>query len=197
MRTTSKPTDTPPPTETQMRSALEGYVNCHLALERITNQAALNIEKLKARADEQSKPHADEKALHEAVLERYAEAHPELFEKRQKHEVYGGHKIGWHITPPAVALIRPTGEKRKQTWEGFMEACRRIGRHIFIRSVEEPDKAEVLATHSMLKKLEEEKPSGKLAEFERELGSIGVQVRQEERFVIDLNLQPQTEEVRS
>jgi hypothetical protein len=176
-----------------MRAAMEGYITAHLKLERIANQAATNIESIKVRAAEASKPHENEQALHETVLMRYAEAHPELFEKRQKWEVYGGHRIGWQVGQPAVTLVRPPGEKKKQTWDGFVAACKSLGSWTlnFIRTVEEPDKAEILATHrDHLAIAESSGDAEAFARLENGLAQLGVKVTQEERFVIDLNLTP-------
>lgn len=180
-RTTSVAPHTTVPTEAEMRLALESYIAFHLAIESAQNTAKTAIETIKAEVAETTKPLIDQRASAQTTIMRYAEAHPELFEKRRKVEVYGGHKIGWQTGNPAVVLVRPPGAKRKQTWEGFLDACRRVGgwAMAFLRVLEQPDKDAVLAG------------ARDGAVTDAQLAELGVAVAQEERFVIDLNLQPE------
>ena len=179
-----------------MRSALAAYIHSHLALERIATSAKQSIEKAKKIADELSAPLALAKAQHETVIMASAEAHPELFEKLRKVEVYGGHRIGWHTSPPAVTLIKPPGAKKKQTWDGFMAACHAAGAWAvqYLRSKEEPDKDAVL-TEFRRRELQaaESGDTTAFAMLAAELTTLGVAVTQDERFVIDLNLTPEVE----
>lgn len=194
-RTTSKPVSIPAPTEAQARAALATYIESHLQAEAIHNQAKQEIERIKKAADDKARAFEDAKSLQETTLMRYAEAHPELFQKRQKSELYGGHKIGWQISPPAVVLMRPTGEKKKQTWDGFVDACRRAGDWAmdFIRTKEEPAKESILFAYRIAAEADQARGDSVCSsETAANLARLGVQVAQEERFVIDLNLQPET-----
>lgn len=194
-RTTSKPIATPPPSEAQARTSLAEYIEAHLQIEALETAAKQEIEAIKTRVADETRALKDAKALRETTLMRYAEAHPELFQKRQKSELYGGHKIGWQISPPAVVLTRPTGAKKKQTWDGFLESCRIIGGLAldFIRSKPEPDKEAILHAHrTAAEQARETGDPAHLQEITEQLQRLGVEVSQEERFVIDLNLQPET-----
>ena len=196
MRTTSRTVAPEPPTEAQARASMAAYINAHLKESAIVLATNKKIEAIKKQAAEDAREHVAEKARHETVLMQYAEAHPELFKDARKAELFGGHKIGYHTSPPAVTLIRPTGEKKKQTWDGFVSACKRIGAHwlTMIRTVEEPDKEAVLYYHRTSKaRAEAEKDPSILADAAAQLGTLGVAVTQEEKFVIDLNLQEPTE----
>lgn len=189
-RTTSISPETAIPTEAQMRTALERYIELHLQIEENENELKQAIEAMKASFAADTLPSQTQKAEQETILLRYAEAHPELFVKRQKHEVYGGHKIGWQISPPAVVLVKQAGQKRKQTWPGFIESCKAVGAWALalVRTVEEPDKEAVLALHRAAAGNED---ATELVRAESALAQLGVKVTQEERFVIDLNLQPE------
>ena len=194
-RTTSKPVTIPAPTEAQARAAMTVYIESHLQAEAIHNTAKQEIERIKKEADDKARAFEDTKTLQETTLMRYAEAHPELFQKRQKSELYGGHKIGWQVSPPAVVLVRPTGEKKKQTWDGFVDACRRAGGWAmeFIRTKEEPDKESILVSHrTAVEHSQQTGDASNTTELTAYLARLGVQVAQEERFVIDLALQPET-----
>lgn len=194
MRTTSTPTVQPPPSEAQMRASLAAYITAHLEAERIATDAKASIERLKKLADDEARPHNEAKAHHETILMRYAEGHPELFSKLRKHEVYGGHKIGYHTSPPAVCLVKPPGARKKQTWDGFLQACRDVGFWAmeFIRTKEEPDRDKVLAVVRAAElEAAEKNDIAILASVESDLARLGVKVEQEERFVIELNLQPE------
>lgn len=188
-RTTSIKTDPSAPTEAQMRTALEKYIELHLLLEENENELKQAIETLKASFAADSLPCETEKSEQETILMRYADAHPELFAKRQKLEIYGGHKIGWHLSPPSVVLVKPAGQKRKQTWPGFIAACKALGAWAagLVRTVEEPDKEAVLTLHRAAVAHED---ATELIRCESALEQLGVRVAQEERFVIDLNLHP-------
>lgn len=177
-----------------MRASLAAYITSHLEAERIANDAKASIEKIKKLADDDARPHNEAKAHHETILMRYAEGHPELFTKLRKCEVYGGHKIGYHTSPPAVCLVKPPGAKKKQTWDGFLQACRDMGGWALdlIRTKEEPDRDQVLLMHRSAElRAAEANDAGVLLNLESDLSRLGVKVEQQERFVIELNLQPE------
>lgn len=195
-RTTSRSIAAEPPTEAQARASLAAYISAHLKESAIVLAANKKMEAIKEQADKDAREFTTEKVRHETVLMAYAESRPELFKSARKVELFGGHKIGYHTSPPAVTYIRPTGEKKKQTKEGFIAFCKRIGSHFltFIRSVEEPDKEAVLAYHRDSKaRSEAEKDPSILADCNAQLANIGVTITQEEKFVIDLSLQEPTE----
>lgn len=194
-RTTSIPSAPAIPSELQARQALADYVAALLEVEGIDNKTKKLIERAKERAAKRSRPWGERMAFAQTILHAYADGHPELFEKRRKAEIYGGHKIGYHTDPPSVQLVRPTGEKKKQTWDGFVNACKRIGAHWLklIRTVEEPDKEEVLKYHREAKERSvKEKDPVILLDAEAQLARMGVAVVQAEKFVIELNLHPET-----
>lgn len=193
-RTTSRPVTPATPSESQMRVAMACYVECHLAAERIALDAKEKIEAIKKAAAAEAKEHLDTKASCETTLLQYAEGHPELFDKRQKFEVYGGHKIGWQVNPPAATLIKAPGMKKKQTWDGFLSSCHESTddrAEDFIRKIEEPDKEALLKGYRLAAQLDAEEGSTvHVTEYLNCLRTLGVTVMQEENFVIDLNLQP-------
>jgi hypothetical protein len=195
-RTTSRKVAPEPPTESQMRTALAEYIAAHIAETGIVNQANEKIEAIKKDADDRARVHTAIKEQSVTTLMRYAEAHPELFTTLRKIEVFGGHKIGWQTSPPAVALVKPPGEKKKQTWQGFVDACKRIGSHWLemVRTVEVPNKEAVLEYHRAAREnAVEENDAGIIATADAQLARLGVSVIQEENFVIDLNLDEPTE----
>ncbi len=188
-RTIRRPVVPEPPTEAEARLAMESHVSAHLALTQITNHANKLIENVRSRAAQRSADHAAEFDRTTTVLMRYAEAHPELFKDARKWEVYGGHKIGWQTSPPAVTLIRPTGTTKKQSWKGFVDTCKKLARTIFVRTVDEPDKEAVLEHYRIARaQAEAWKDPTILTKAEEELAEVGVAVTQVENFVVDLNL---------
>jgi hypothetical protein len=195
MRTTSKsPNQTP--TEAQAREALSQYITQHLAIETQETAAKKDIELIKEAVAIACKPLVEAKAYAESILMSYAEGHPELFKDRRKTELWGGHKIGYQTSPPAVILVRPPGEKKKQTWDGFVAACKRLGAAWLgmIRTSEAPDKEAVLEFWRTSQALADAKGDVMVLKgVEADLARLGVAVAQEERFVIDLNLQPEAE----
>jgi phage host-nuclease inhibitor protein Gam len=192
MRTTSRPTEAPVPSEAQARASMTAYVAAHLALTDINTKANQDIEAIKTKAAADAAPHLASKEMHTTLLMQYADGNPGLFKEARKAEIFGGHKIGYHTSPPAVTFTRPTGEKKKQTGEGFIKACKALGKHFktWVREKLEIDKEAVLAYHRTQKALSVEKKDATiLAEAESALATVGVAVTQDEDFVIDLNLQ--------
>jgi hypothetical protein len=62
----------------------------------------------------------------------------------------------------------------------------------FVRTKQEPDKESILTAYREATEAGQEAgDSTALQSFTADLARLGVQVAQEERFVIDLNLQPQ------
>lgn len=195
-RTTSRPVAVDPPSEAQARASMAAYIAAHLEETKINLAANKVIEAAKKRASDSAAPFTLAKAQHETTLMAYAEAHPELFKELRKVELFGGHKIGWHTSPPAVTLVRPTNATKKQTWQGFVEACKRLAAHWLgmIRTVEEPDKEAVLEYYRQCKtRSVEEKDPTILTDGVAGLAVLGVAVTQDERFVIELNLQEAAE----
>ena len=193
-RTTSKSASAAP-SEAQAREALRSYIDAHLAIEEKETTAKTAIESIKHTTAEACKPHIEAKAYAESILMAYAEGNPQLFTDRRKAELWGGHKIGYHTSPPAVALVRPPGEKKKQTWDGFVQACKRLGAHWLgmIRVTEAPDKEAVLNYWRAAQVQAAEQRDVTLTKAaDAQLANLGVAVVQEERFVIDLHLQPDT-----
>ncbi|WP_009964044.1 host-nuclease inhibitor Gam family protein [Verrucomicrobium spinosum] len=193
-RTTSRTVAAIVPTEAQARASLASYIEAHLKVEALEIKAAKLVEKLKKKYDDKARPIVAFRDAHETVLMQYAEGHPELFQKRQKVELYGGHKIGWHTSPPAVTFVRPTGTKKKQTVEGFLAAVKAFVKYVkkFVRTKEEINKEAIIieyrATEELCKKSGDQT---KLVELKADLSAMGVEVTQEEKFVIDLDLQPE------
>jgi hypothetical protein len=180
------------PTEGQARAALGDYIAAHLAITACETEAAKEVEEIKQACAKHCKPYEQTRDAAETILMQYAEGHPSLFEVARKVELYGGHKIGYHKTPPKVEFVRATGAKKKQTGEGFVAACKAAGKWAmsFFRVAEEPDKDAVLAAVRQTA----EDPDAALLLKDR-LASIGVKIAQEDRFVIDLNLSPDPEAV--
>jgi hypothetical protein len=213
MKTTRKPTkaeEPPPISRDEAIAALKEYTLAHIKCEHIVVRAKAAVERLKAHTEKQLKPWLEIKLDMEDTLHRYADEHPELFEKSRKIELYGGHKLGYHTNPPKVAYVRLPGEKKKQNEEGFIARCKALGGSLidFIRSVttEEPNKDAIIRQHAelsaaaeaALKATPEAAPMdveeyAALLKFQADLRTAGATVIQEEDFVIVLNLQPEGE----
>jgi hypothetical protein len=193
--TTSIPLKPEAPTEAQAREAMEKHVAAVLKEQEITVRASKIAERLKARiAKKQARYLADKKST-AAILFAYAEANPELFREARKTELYGGHEIGYQTGQPAVEYIRPPGEGKKQTDEGFLKALHALGGEWetnFIRKIEEPNKEAILAARREAEEISKTVPEQAFAldAFDIKLASYGAKVSQGEAFVIRLNIQP-------
>lgn len=195
MRTTSKSTTPVPPTELQARDAMTSYVSAHLAIEEIETYAKTQIEVIKKEAADEAVGYQGIVEMSASILMHYAEAHPEFFQERRKCEIYGGHKIGYHTDPPSTSLVKRPGDKKKQTWDGFMKAVKDAGERFakFIRSKEEPDKDALLEYIRTAREASAKANDGTpLTLAESELLALGIKVVQEEKFVIELNLPKNT-----
>jgi len=193
--TTSIAVKPAPPTAAEARDAMSTYVVAVLKEEEINNRAKQIAERLKARIARKAAKHVAAKEDSITKLMAYAEANPQLFTESRKAEIYGGHEIGYHTNPPAVTYARAHGEKKKQTDEGFLKALHALKgpwEKDFIRTIEEPNKAAILAARSEAAAIAASDPKhpGALADFDANLAAIGAKVTQGEDFVIRLNIQP-------
>lgn len=200
MRTSSRIIEpTPPPTEAEARAAMGAYIEAYLAVKEVQVSTNQSLERIKECAAETMRPYQDIMARQETLLMQYAEANQGLFLSARKTEIYGGHKIGYQTTPPAVTLTRPTGAKKKQTLDGLLDALKAAGEWAkeLIRTKEEPDKEAILAKHrEAAAKAREEKTleaSTALRSYENQLAAVGCAVTQTEKFVIDLSLPKEPE----
>lgn len=179
----------------EMHKALEKYVGLHCEMEVIMASAKAEVERLKKETADKLKPLAKKLEAHQDVVQAYAMQHKEDFVKVRKQIVYGGHKIGFQTTPPAVQYCKPLEGSGKQNDSGFLAACRAFGDWAmkFVRTVEEPDKEAILTAHREAKaKAEETDEASALEALEYRLAKLGVKVTGGEVFVIDLNLQPES-----
>ncbi|WP_009960371.1 host-nuclease inhibitor Gam family protein [Verrucomicrobium spinosum] len=194
-------------TEAQMRKALTKYVEAHCEIARIEAEFAQAVEKLKAQAEKDSKSFRATLEVNALTVQNWALQNKSSFEgdNARKMEVYGGHKIGFQTSPPAVKWCKPTGGSGTQKEEGFIIACKASGGWAegFVRTVEEADKEAVLKWFREAKEVkevdgleEDEDPKALAAERAQiatiQLATLGARVVSAESFVIDLNLQPES-----
>jgi len=199
-RTTRQPVAAIAITEDQMRAALEKYVAAKCEIDKISAIAKADVEAIKARVTVESAPHEAQLKVHQAIVVTYIEQNRQAFcaPHPRKREVYGGHKIGLQTGAPSVQLIKPTGEKGRQTEEGFIMACNAsddVLAHSFIRKIEEMDKDSILGSRRSIELAHDDDADGLAAEleqFDSKLAALGARVTQGEKAVIDLNLQPST-----
>jgi hypothetical protein len=196
-RTTRKPVVNVIITEDQMRTALQSYVAAHCEANKIEADAKITIEAAKKAADEKLKPHNEAMKDHEAVIALYVEQHKAEFcePHPRKKEIYGGHKIGLQTGQPGVVFIKPTGEKGKQTEEGFIMACEKDGSDLalsFLREIKEVDKDSIIGARRRLTLIEEDS-TVMVEQFDIMLAELGAKIAQKENVVIDLNLQPEAQ----
>ena len=196
MRTTRKSLEAPVVTEAQMRSSLEAYVAARCEIDKINAHAKAEIEEVKARAGLAAAPHENVLKAHESIVVAYIESHAADFTlpHPRKIEVYGGHKIGLQLGKPTVQLIRPTGQKTKQTEEGFIAICHQTNQLAFIRVIEEMDRDAILTARREIESREDDARAEALQDFDQGLAALGARVTQTEKAVIDLNLTPEAVE---
>lgn len=188
-RTTRKTTTNAIITEEQMREALRGYVQHYCEHQKIEAAAKARVEAVKLDANVKMLPHIDALDAHEAVIALYVEQHRAEFcePHPRKKEIYGGHKIGLQTGQPSVTFIKPTGEKGRQTEEGFIERIRGTAEfEAFVRTIEHVDKDSIITERRKYIQSDD----ADVAEFDNALAALGVKVSQKETVVIDLNLQP-------
>jgi len=194
-RTTREKIEPAKVTEEEMRAALEDYVLNYCAAAKVEAAAKQKIEKLKIEANTAMKPSLDLLARSEAVITQYVKQNREQFcePHPRKKDIYGGHKIGLQTGQPSVTFITPTGEKGRQTEEGFIEMLRGTDEFsAFVRTIEQMDKDAIISERRKFATAEDAEDA--LREFDAGMAALGVRVTQRESVVIDLNLQPQTAE---
>lgn len=194
MTTTRKPTTPLPPTEAEARNAMADYAQAYLAIEQIETTQKADIERIKKSAADDVKPLQEKLLAAERIVHGFVDAHPELITPDKRTiEIFGGHRAGYRLSQPATALIKPANAKKKQTWDGFVAACKLAAKSAlgFIRHVsyDEPNKEAVLTYYAEAK--EAARKAGNNAPIDAvraELAALGVEVKQEDAFVIELSL---------
>ena len=189
-RTSSKPNL--PPSEAERDAAMQTYIEAHLAVERITNDYKTQVEALKVAAEKELAEPQAKLAASLAVLERFATGHPELFLKRRKIEVYGGHKIGFQAG--RLTVVSPNVKDEKAVSEFAFKCAYHRGSDAeqFYRTVYEVDVQALIKYHNTTATLNAEAEAKVRAEREELLQELGVKIaRTPERVVVDLNLQPE------
>jgi len=194
-RTASKPAEPVKVTEEEMRMAFGFYISAYCDLQKIDARTSAKIERLKLAADKRQKPLKETLETQLVIVQRWADQNKERFTTQRKIEVYGGHRIGYQTSPPAVKYCKPTEGKGTQTEKGFIAACKAVATWIaarrFIRIVEAPNKEEILRYHRRVKAASEHRGTPSLLETaERHLADLGIKVNANETFVVDLDLVP-------
>lgn len=148
--------------------AFAKYNQCHSKLEIIQGKMNAEISKIKEKYDDNIAALQDEKDENFEMIQAYAEAHPELFEKRKSAEWTHG-TFGFR-----------TGTHKLKTLKGFTwDKVKELVKHMlpdYIRSKEEVNKDLIL--------LDREKPI-----LKEKMKSLGLEVVQDETFFVQPNLE--------
>ena len=133
----------PLPTDTELHNALRGIEQLGLSAHIVTN----NLAREKARLDEQYKILKDQAAAElkdiaenraplDDLVQRWSEHHEERFGRNRSLELFGV-RFGWRTGQSKTVLIKPEGEKKKQTLKGLLAALQKLGptlRDKFVRN---------------------------------------------------------------
>ena len=159
-----------------MEEAVLSVAQATLQVSRIKTDTADQIEQLRKTQKEALQPHEREIAELTETISLWASQNKADFGNRRSLAVRG-HTIGWRVGNPTATLVRPDGAPRKQTWAGFVEAALGKGKRFrdrYLRTKHEPDREAITSTNNEIE----------LAE----LRDLGVEVRQDDAFYIDLSL---------
>lgn len=177
-----------PVSEQEMRDALQDYVREHCAIQKQEAAAKAKIEKIKSELLDSTADATARMNHHQTIIARYVDEHRADFTapNPRKREIYGGHKIGLHTSPPAVEFIKLDG--KKQTEAGFIELIRDSDEfEVFVRTTESLDKEALIAERRKWGVGE----TDHTVHFDSQLAALGVRIVSKEKIVIDVATEPE------
>lgn len=183
----------PPPTRDLMELHLSIYANATHQHDEILAHAEQTCHRVMERARQKLGPLRESSATALAIVQRWAEANPQEFEKQKSVQV-AGHRLGFNAGQPGCKLIKPQDGKKTQTWKGFLEVIKTLGSDFcdrYIRTKENPDKDAIAKTFALAAQAlpgdQEDDPGRQQAAIDKGiLEAAGVTVQADPYFFIEL-----------